>query len=267
MLDYLRQSQHAPSHSQRYYQELHMTHTATYDRIGQTYDTTRKADRIIVDQIMNHLRVVSNGKYLDVGCGSGNYTGALATKNLNIEGFDISESMLQKARKKYPNVSFMQGNALHLPHSDATFDGAICTLATHHIDNNPQLFQEVFRVLNQGYFVMFTATPEQMQSYWLHHYFPKMMKSSAEKMASFESIEYDMKQAGFQNIQSKPFFISNELQDWFLHAGKYRPEIYLDAAVRNGISSFHLSSCELELQQGLQELSKDIKNWFFLLVF
>lgn len=183
-----------------------MTHTAIYDRIGQNYDTTRKADKMIVDQIIHHLRATSYGKYLDVGCGSGNYTGALAAKNLHIEGFDISEHMLQKARVKYPNISFTQGNALHLPHPDKTFNGAICTLATHHINNNSKLFQELFRVLKQGYFVMFTATPEQMQHYWLHHYFPKMMKSSIEKMASFESIEYDMKQAGFQNIQSKPFF-------------------------------------------------------------
>ena len=237
-----------------------MTDVAVYDSIGQAYDVTRKADPNIVDQILNHLNIVAGGKYLDIGCGSGNYTGALAARNLQIEGCDISETMLQKARQKYPTVPFQQGNAVNLPYESGTFNGVICTLATHHISNNEKLFQEIFRVLNRGTFVMFTATPEQMQKYWLQHYFPKLMEGSIEKMSSFASIQEDLQQAGFQNIQSKPYFINNQLQDWFLHSGKYRPEIYLDPAVRNGISSFHLSSCELELEQGLQRLAKDIKT-------
>jgi hypothetical protein len=45
-----------------------------------------------------------------------------------------------------------------------------------------------------------------------------------------------------------------------LQAGKYRPEIYLDPTVRQGISSFHLSANPAELKKGLALLDADITS-------
>lgn len=236
-----------------------MNSNVVYDAIGKTYDVTRKPDPEIVQKLEKLLNVQSGGRYLDIGCGSGNYTGALAQAGLNIEGIDVSEEMLSKARKKHPLIQFYQGDAKSLPFQEALFNGATCTLATHHINNNHQVCQEAFRVIKVvGRFVIFTATPEQMSAYWLCHYFPKMMADAAGKMSSFDALEATLKQAGFNTVSQSPFFVSNNLQDWFLHAGKYRPEIYLDQAVRDGISSFHLSADKHELQQGLEQLENDI---------
>ena len=52
--------------------------TPVYDRIGAGYDRTRRADSYIVERIAGHLSLQDNGMYLDVACGTGNYTGALA---------------------------------------------------------------------------------------------------------------------------------------------------------------------------------------------
>lgn len=54
--------------------------------------------------------------------------------------------------------------------------------------------------------------------------------------------------------------MTNELCDWFLHAGKYRPEIYLDPVVRAGISSFARLDFEEEVEQGLAKLREDINS-------
>lgn len=232
----------------------------TYNNIGKTYDATRKADSEIVNHIIHLLVETPNGKYLDIACGSGNYTGALAAKGLDIEGIDISEEMLNKARKKHPMIKFSQGDALKLPFRDASFDGATCMLATHHINNNKKLFQEAFRVLNKGYFVIFTATPEQMEKYWLFHYFPIMIKRSMDKMVNFKDMKQLLEAAGFHAVKEVRFFVTNKLEDLFLQSGKYRPEIYLEPDVRNGISSFHLSIDSEELQEGLQKLSSDIES-------
>ena len=42
------------------------------------------------------------------------------------------------------------------------------------------VFQEAHRVLERGRFVILTATPVQMQSYWLNEYFPDAMLKSIE---------------------------------------------------------------------------------------
>lgn len=46
------------------------------------------------------------------------------------------------------------------------FSGVICTLAIHHFPQRSAAFAEAFRVLQEGRFVLLTATPEQMRAYW-----------------------------------------------------------------------------------------------------
>lgn len=105
-------------------------------------------------------------------------------------------------------------------------------------------------------FVIFTSTPEQMKNYWLCHYFPVMMADAS----SFNDIKNLLEQAGFNTVKSSRFFVTNKLEDMFLHSGKYRPELYLNPQVREGISSFHISADQSELEKGLNSLEIDIKS-------
>jgi ubiquinone/menaquinone biosynthesis C-methylase UbiE len=237
----------------------HGMNAIVYDTIGKTYDTTRKADPAILSQLLQLLHPLQHEKYLDIGCGSGNYTGALARQGLKIEGLDISEEMLGKARRKYPEILFHQGDARALPFTNEQFHGATCILAAHHIDNLAAAFSETYRILqSQAHFILFTATPQQMKHYWLNHYFPNSIQLAIQTMSSFEQLRKLLQQIGFSTVEQIPFFVTNELQDWFLQSGKYRPEIYLDPMVRQGISTFHLSTDRKEISLGLEVLEKDI---------
>ncbi len=51
---------------------------AVYDSIGAGYERHRRADPAIVDTLTGALHAPSGGPYLDLACGSGNYTIALA---------------------------------------------------------------------------------------------------------------------------------------------------------------------------------------------
>ena len=53
-----------------------------YNDIGKTYDSTRKADPMIVKTLLNLLNPETSGLYLDLACGSGNYTVALDRKSV-----------------------------------------------------------------------------------------------------------------------------------------------------------------------------------------
>lgn len=48
-----------------------------YITIGKTYDRTRKADPFLVERIIHYLQPSVGQQYLDIGCGSGNYTGVI----------------------------------------------------------------------------------------------------------------------------------------------------------------------------------------------
>lgn len=234
-----------------------------YDFIGSTYARSRRADPAIAQVLAKELRLTSSGIYLDLACGTGNYTVALSAQGGAWTAIDISEVMLGQARSKSSAIAWTHSSADAIPFPSATFDGAICTLAIHHFAGLDSPFSEVRRTLRSGSFVLFTGLAEQMSHYWLCHYFPDMMQRSIEKMPSESQLRSALFRSGFTSIKVTPFFVTNELQDLFLYSGKHRPELYLDSAVRANISSFANLASPVELQEGLARLSADLRSGAF----
>lgn len=231
---------------------------ALYDTIGRDYGTTRRADPGIAATVRRLLDLHATGRYLDLGCGAGHYTGALAMYGGSWTGIDVSERMLAAARRAHLDIDWRLADAERLPFADCTFDGAMATLVIHHLKALRSCMREAWRVLQRGRFVIFTAFPEQMQHYWLHHYFPRMIERSAKAMPSETALREALHGAGFPRVDVIPYQVTAELQDLFLYSGKQRPELYLDAAVRANISSFSTLCEESELAAGLQALAADI---------
>lgn len=230
-----------------------------YDHIGKSYDTTRKADLEITRRLKGHLQV-SEGTILDVACGTGNYTIALKNLGLHMTGVDVSNEMIKKAQKKTIEVAWDLADANTLPYTNNTFKGATCILAIHHFDNLLKPFQEVYRVIDKGRFVIFTSSPEQMERYWLKEYFPKAIKDSAKQMPSVSTVTDTLRQAGFAITGLETFLIQPDLQDFFLYSGKYEPEMYLDASVRSGISTFANLASKEEVEEGCNKLRQDLHS-------
>ena len=236
-----------------------------YDITGRNYNYTRKADPYLVRLMRTMLNPKKGSTYLDIGCGTGNYTVALSEDGTQFIGVDPSSVMLQEAKQKNANITWTLGNAEHIPYKGQMFSGALASLTLHHWSNLNQGFIEVYRTLKpKSNFVIFTATAEQMQNYWLNHYFPEMMKKSTNQMPSLEAIMDAAHNAGFRLSSSVEYFIETDLQDLFLYSGKHNPTMYLDSAVRSNISSFASLSNEMEIAEGLVKLSSDIDSLQFL---
>lgn len=241
-------------------------HQPLYNSIGSTYCTTRRADPAITAEIARLVGIENDSRFLDVACGTGNYTCALANLGGHWHGIDISEVMLSQAAKKNSGIKWKVAGADILPFDKDFFHGVVCSLAIHHFPELIRPFQEVWRVLSQGYFVIFTAFPEQMQNYWLCHYFPEMMRRSMEKMPGRELVVDALQMAGFDIHSIIPFHVTGQLQDMFLYSGKERPRFYLDPSVRSNISSFAALCDAGELQNGLSSLQADLNSGQFLKV-
>ncbi|WP_298417244.1 class I SAM-dependent methyltransferase [uncultured Kordia sp.] len=234
---------------------------ATYDHIGNGYNNTRKADPYILERLQYHLNAINEGLYLDIGCGTGNYTTKLHQRDTQFIGIDPSEKMLTNARKAHSDVIWKQGKVEQLPLEDTSIEGIIGTLTLHHWDSLEKGFSELYRVMKSyANLVFFTSTPLQMKGYWLNHYFPKMLADSMIQMPSLEQITSAMHAAGFENIYTEKYNVQPNLQDQFLYVGKENPTLYLDQNIRNGISSFSLLANKEEVEKGLKLLEKDINS-------
>ena len=232
-----------------------------YDRIGKGYDNTRKADPYLLDTMQHLLGLSAHGTYLDIGCGTGNYTVALANRGFQFIGVEPSERMLKVAQQRSESVTWQQGTAEDIPLAEESVEGVLGSLTIHHWGDISKGFQEIYRVLKPaGVFVLFTSTAEQMEGYWLNHYFPKMLADSILQMPEEGVIMAALESSGLKFKDKARYFVKDNLQDLFLYSGKNRPHLYLNETVRNGISSFSDLAVADEVKIGLEKLEADLQN-------
>ena len=235
---------------------------AIYNRIGKSYDATRRADPFIASRLADYFGIHSQGIYLDAACGTGNYTLALTEKGGEWYAVDQSAQMIKKASAKSSNVKWKLADVAALPFADSTFDGAVCTLAIHHFASLDSAFGEIRRVLKpkNSTFVIFTSAPEQTANYWLAKYFPNAIEKSAAQLPDLKTISDALRNAGFAHIETEPYQVREDLQDLFLYSGKFKPEMYLNADFRANISTFSLLAEDAETNVGCERLAADIED-------
>jgi len=71
-------------------------------------------------------------RVLDVGCGTGHLTAAIADAGADVVGVDRAATMLADARSNYPGLPFVRGDARTLPF-ESRFDAAFSNAALHWI--------------------------------------------------------------------------------------------------------------------------------------
>jgi ubiquinone/menaquinone biosynthesis C-methylase UbiE len=233
---------------------------ALYDRIGVGYDATRQADPYLLSRLIHHLRPRPNGRYLDIGSGTGNYTIAMHRAGVPIRGLELSATMLEWAKEKCPAIAWHNGRAEAIPFASGSFDGATCTFVHHHMADPVAAFKEVHRVLTpHARFVILNGTAEQMRRYWLNEYFPRMMEKATAPYRRFVTLDV-LESAGFRIEGEEKYDVTFDLKDFFLCCGKHQPERYLDPRIRSGISSFADAPDQDEIARGVQRLADDIES-------
>ncbi len=236
---------------------------AIYDTLGLRYATTRRADAKIVASITRLADLHLKGTYLDLACGSGNYSTALSRLiDGQWHGLDSSIVMLEQAKKQSSLIKWKVGNAENLPYTDNKFDAVICVNAIHFLDL-ARSFQEVYRVLNKGRFVIFSALSEQLENYWLINYFPNMIQRAMDSMPTQAIVKEYLVKSGFIIKDIIPFTVEKDITDFFLYSGKFNPELYLNSDIRNNMSQFSRLCLPEELDAGLSKLRHDITNGNF----
>ena len=86
-----------------------------------------------------------DGSLIDVGCGTGAYSAALAALGWDVTGVDMSEDMLERARAR--NVRVLQADALSLPFPDSSFDAAVSLWTHTDVDDFGGALREIARAL------------------------------------------------------------------------------------------------------------------------
>ena len=129
-----------------------------YNQIAEDFSRTRWN---IWSEFNIFRDFIKNGdKILDVGCGNGRLLEILKDKKVNYTGVDVSEKLLEIAKKKYPQNEFLVANNLNLPFLDNNFDKVFSVAVLHTIpseDLRKKAISELKRVLKPGGLLFITV--------------------------------------------------------------------------------------------------------------
>ena len=127
---------------------------AMFDRIAPVYDLMNRVMTVGLDGRWRRATaeaVVRPGdRVLDACCGTGDLTVADARAGGHVTGLDFSERMLDRARRKAPELEWVQGDLLALPFEDGSFDAATVGFGVRNVEDLPAAVRELRRVLRPG---------------------------------------------------------------------------------------------------------------------
>lgn len=112
----------------------------------------------IKGSLINFISKLSPSKILDLCCGTGRLTGLLADQGYDIEGLDLSKSMLNLARLKFPRINFLESDARNftLPKRYSLIISTFDSLNhMENVDDLSAVFSSVYRHLVNGGCFMF----------------------------------------------------------------------------------------------------------------
>src|ERR1700675_3868864 len=127
-----------------------------YTRQAETFSASSAiTDKTLTEPFVTALGEAVQGSVLDVACGPGILSAAIAKSARDVVAFDLTPQMLKKAAQRcaeagLDNVTFREGNAAELPFADAAFDAVVTRLSVHHFDRPGSVISEIFRVLRRG---------------------------------------------------------------------------------------------------------------------
>lgn len=161
------------------------------------------------------------GIILDVACGPGIVTAALAEKAREVVALDLTPEMLSQARQRctkagLENVTFREGSATDLPFAERSFDGVVTRLSIHHFEEPRRALDEMFRVLRpDGTLVVAdVVSSENAEESALQNAIEMLRDPSHVRMLAPSELLSLVESAGFRIDTQSTWDKRRELDEW-----------------------------------------------------
>jgi ubiquinone/menaquinone biosynthesis C-methylase UbiE len=219
-----------------------------YDKIASDYARFRQVHPEVLKGLLTEGCLKASSRVLEVGCGTGNYIGAIA-KQLGCRsyGIDPSEKMLSEARRK-TGVKVRLGTGERLRFRAAFFDLVFTVDVVHHLSDRKAYFREAYRVTKPGGKICTVTDSEWVIRHRmpLSFYFPETVEKELARYPSIHELRDLMEKSGFVRISENMVEFPYELTD----AEPYRNKVF---------SALQLIPQEA-FRQGTAHMKRDLKD-------
>ncbi|MCX2743327.1 class I SAM-dependent methyltransferase [Mangrovivirga sp. M17] len=125
-----------------------------WDRIANSYDREEERDNNVNQLIIEKTRTLLNPDQviLDLGCGTGTFSIALADYVSHIDGIDFSSKMIEIANKKNEvknihKVNFFQSTIFDQHLRPESYDAILCFYLFHLLDDHTEVINRIKSLL------------------------------------------------------------------------------------------------------------------------
>jgi demethylmenaquinone methyltransferase/2-methoxy-6-polyprenyl-1,4-benzoquinol methylase len=128
---------------------------AMFDKVAAKYDITN--DVLALGQTRSWRKAVLKAidpqqgeRILDLAAGTGTSTQPFYLAGADAVACDFSPGMIEVGKKRYPHLTFVQGDALNLPFKDNEFDAVTMSFGLRNVNDTKKALEELYRVTKPG---------------------------------------------------------------------------------------------------------------------
>lgn len=148
-------------------QSLEKIDNSIYENYGDKWYSTyedpvallRASSEAKTPWIIERIKSINGESILDVGCGGGFLSNALAKEKFTVTAVDLSPASIEIARAhdQTQTVCYQVADAYHLPFADNAFDVVTALDFLEHVEDPKKIIAEISRVLKpDGIFIFHT---------------------------------------------------------------------------------------------------------------
>ena len=165
-----------------------------HNDIQRAYYTDRPAPRLRieradtpyvrrhVDEVLRFLPPDEDALILDVGCGAGKYTAALAATGRAVEGLDLTPALIDQFRVSLPELTAHVADAATPPVAlESRYDAAVGFFFLHHVADLRPILAGVKRMLKPGGTAVFIEPNPRFFGYYVQIAVTPRMSWRAER--------------------------------------------------------------------------------------
>lgn len=134
-----------------------------WSRFSATYD--KNQEYVVGKDFLDEVKIAINklndlGEILELGCGTGCFTEAIAKNSNQVFATDLSEELLENAKKRLNNndkITFQKENCYSTSFESEKFDTVFMANLIHVVEDPSKVLQECFRVLKDDGLLIITS--------------------------------------------------------------------------------------------------------------
>jgi SAM-dependent methyltransferase len=218
---------------------------ALYDSIGGNYAQVRRPDRRIAAAI--EVALGDAASVANIGAGAGAY------EPLDRDVIAIEPSTVMIRQRPAGAAPCLQGSAEALPLETASVDAAMAINSVHHWTDPERGFREMARVARTRV-VLLTWVPDAAPFWLVEDYFPEIAVNDRKVFPGAAALTAMLERL-VGPVDIAPVLIPHDCTDTYAAYWR-RPEAYLDADIRSGMSAF----ARIDAASGLARLRADLAS-------